>query len=239
MPRRHFLSNHGIAPLQKDSREPVPITPQGKSPSSQKSFLRKSFCDFISSLYTIVSREAVTNFLALALPAQGRVPSEARQEGQPKENPSAPMGRTSPNKVRGGKKSVPPFAIIARKKASLVMPFVKISDTRRGLGDARKTSPAVTVFDGYVKNRSSRRAHAILWRCAYRAVHPSAVCLYLLLTQLGVKRASCEQHGVLFAHAELRNRLFQRRFRDRRQRTTLALPRKSECGRTKIGRAHV
>ena len=33
---------------------------------------------------------------------------------------------------------------------------------------------AVTVFDGYVKNRSSRRAHAILWRCAYRAVHPCA-----------------------------------------------------------------
>ena len=37
---------------------------------------------------------------------------------------------------------------------------------------------------------------------------PSAVCPYLLLTQLGVKRALCEQHGVLFAHAELRNRLF-------------------------------
>ena len=53
-----------------------------------------------------------------------------------------------------------------------------------------------------------------------------AVCPYLLLTQHGVKRTSCEQHGVLFAHAELRNRLFQRRFRDRRQRTTLALPRR-------------
>ena len=55
----------------------------------------------------------------------------------------------------------------------------QITDTRRGLGDARKTSPAVTVFDGYVKNRSSRRAHAIPWRCAYRAVHPSAVCLFV------------------------------------------------------------
>ena len=52
------------------------------------------------------------------------------------------------------------------------MPFAIFYAASRVLGDARKTSPAVTVFDGYVKNRSSRRAHAILWRCAYRAVHP-------------------------------------------------------------------
>ena len=62
-----------------------------------------------------------------------------------------------------------------------------------------------------------------------------AVCPYMLLTQHGVKRTSCEQHGVLFAHAELRNRLFQRRFRDRRQRTTLALPRRDgELTRAKL-----
>ena len=40
-------------------------------------------------------------------------------------------------------------------------PFVINDAASRGLGDARKASPAVTVFDGYVKNRSSRRAHAI------------------------------------------------------------------------------
>ena len=95
------------------------------------------------------------------LPAGGAFPWR-RQDGVPKgrKGLASPPGEAPPQAVMRG---------------------ITITDTRRGLGDARKTSPAVTVFDGYVKNRSSRRAHAIPWRCAYRAVHPSAVCPYLLL----------------------------------------------------------
>ena len=74
---------------------------------------------------------------------------------------------------RGAMRSVPPFGIIYGASKT-TQPFVINDAASRGLGDVRKTSPAVTVFDGYVKNRSSRRAHAILWRCAYRAVHPCA-----------------------------------------------------------------
>ena len=57
------------------------------SPSSQKSFLRKYFCEVSLFFHFVISGEAD--------PSDGLSPA------------------TSPNKVRGGKKSAPPFATIS------------------------------------------------------------------------------------------------------------------------------
>ena len=104
-------------------------------------------------------RVIIAKVAALFLPPlkivdfQGRWRALARRKGL--FYPSDAFGTSFPQSQRS--QNAPSFAII--------------TDTRRGLGDARKTSPSVTVFDSYVKKPqfTARARHTMAMRISRRS----------------------------------------------------------------------
>ena len=103
-------------------------------------------------------------------------------------------------------------------------------------GDQELRKGVCVTCDPYRKNLFLKNIFASYeWRS--QRCHCVMPLLHQFANPLAYEGEACVVRylsGVLCAHAELRNRHFQRRFRVRRRRTTLAPPRKSETARAEL-----